>query len=118
MSPNFEDEQGFGPKISQESAYINFNFKKFNREKEKRKPLSFMMCYRMILLKQQKENPAVKVRNGVGEERPRQRDETHRNPQPRFRIPFLPYFKAPKTPYFLHYNTAKTEACLSSSGLF
>ena len=35
VSPNFEDEQGSGPKISQESAYINFNFKKFKREKKK-----------------------------------------------------------------------------------
>lgn len=28
ISPNFEDEQGFWPKISQESAYTNFKLKK------------------------------------------------------------------------------------------
>lgn len=39
----------FWPKISQESAYINFNFKKSNREIKKL--LSFMMCHIMVLVK-------------------------------------------------------------------
>ena len=33
ISPNFEDEQGFWPKISQESAYTNFKLKKEKKKK-------------------------------------------------------------------------------------
>jgi len=37
ISPNFEDEQGFWPKISQESAYTNFKFKKKSFTERKKK---------------------------------------------------------------------------------
>lgn len=80
ISPNFEDEQGFWPKISQESAYTNFKLKKekkknLHREKEKRKPLSFMMCYIMILVRYQKKILLSKSEWGRREERARERDE-------------------------------------------
>lgn len=70
ISPNFEDEQGFWPKISQESAYTNFKLKKEKKKKpsQRERKKKTTQLYDVLYNDSgeiSEENPAFQVRMGT-----------------------------------------------------
>lgn len=106
----------FGPRFHKSQHILISNLKKkFHRVKEKRKPLSFMMCYIMILVRYQRKILLSKSEWGRREERSKERDEPQESTASiQSHVPATT--KASRTLDFLHYN--ETDPCPSSGGIF